>query len=124
MLSILFNKTEKDLHREGEIYREFTLFGEFFSLKYGYYDEQERNDPEAEPMILYPDFEKQPKFTADGFPFVTKMQDACRHYAGKAAGDRECAGCIHFAHREELMGLCLAPARRCNNETEGDPHDR
>ena len=112
MLSILFNKTKKDLHREGEIYREFTLFGEFFSLKYGYYDEQERNDPEAEPMILYPDFEKQPKFTADGFPFVTKMQDACRYYKGKGQTSCECAECIYYKHGEELIGICTCYEKR------------
>ena len=123
MINLLKRDTvREDRPKEGDLYKSVTIHGKTFDIFYGYYEEFERqyNDP----MPVYPNFLEKPVYTAEGIPFATQMQDACRHYAGKAAGDRECAGCIHFAHREELMGLCLAPARRCNNETEGDPHDR
>lgn len=99
-------------NREGDLYKEFTLHGHTFSLYYGYYEERERENPAAEPMPIYPDFLKEPRYTADGFPFVTKMQDACKHYKGRRGKFSECAECEYYLHGDELLGLCVCPENK------------
>lgn len=92
--------------KEGSIYKVINLYGQEFVLYYGYYEECERLSPDIEPMPIYPDFVKEPKYTPEGFPFVTKMQDACRHYKGKDTKFKDCAECNHYLHGDELLGIC------------------
>lgn len=93
--------------KEGDLYKILLLSGKSFELRYGYYEEFERQY--NEPMPIYPDFIKNPVYTEDGTPFVTKMQDACIHYSGKDTVDRECAGCAYYMHGDEFLGLCACP---------------
>ena len=64
---------EKNKYREGDLYRVLNVHGTAFPLYYGYYEDSERNSPSAEPIPIYPDFLKDPKYTMHGHPFVTKM---------------------------------------------------
>lgn len=97
--------------QEGDLYKRITIAGRTFELYYGYYEEFERHTENSEPMPIYPDFTKDPLYTDDGTPFVTAMQDVCRHYQGEKNGDG-CSDCTHFRKCEELFGLCTCPQNR------------
>ena len=93
--------------KEGDLYKQITIFGATFEIRYGYYEEFERHY--NEPMPIYPDFIRNPVYSADGKPFVTQMQDACPNYSGRAVSDRDCGGCSHYIHGEAFLGLCGCP---------------
>ena len=97
--------------REGDLYRIVTTFGKTFELRYGFYEERDRQSPLCEPAIIYPDFLKEPMFTEGGEPFVTMMQDACRAFKGDAprTPDTTCSDCKHFRQGEEWFGVCTSP---------------
>lgn len=95
--------------KEGELYKILNIEGNTFRLYYGYYEEYERNNPAAEPMPIYPDFLKDPRYTDAGHAFVTKMQDACKHYKGCESESNECAECAYYKHGDELIGICTCP---------------
>ena len=73
-------------------------------------------------MPIYPDFRQNPHYTKEGFPFATKMQDACSHYAGVNTDQPECAECIWYRHGQDLLGICLCPnTRRPTDKKEVTP---
>ena len=100
--------------KEGDLYRVVVTFGKTFELRYGFYEERDRESPLCEPAIIYPDFIRDPMFTENGEPFVTMMQDACGHYKGntKRTQDSTCAECIYFKQGEEWFGICACGKRR------------
>lgn len=106
------NVTEHVDCTEGTLYKVLTVSDRYFPLYYGYYDDCDRRNPMIEPMPIYPDFIQQPCFTSEGHPFVTKMQDACKHYLGIVNGCEECAECAWYRHGEELLGICTCPKNR------------
>ena len=111
-------RTKKEKHVEGEFYKKVELYGRTFDLYYGYYEECDRNEPLFEPIVIYPDFVKQPIYTDDGLPFATVIQDACDNYEGKVARneDTTCADCEYFSPGEEWFGICKHPYRTKKNE--------
>lgn len=92
--------------KEGDLFKRLELHGHIFDIYYGYYEEIERENPMIDPMPIYPDFLKEPRYTKDGFPFVTKMQDGCRYFEGSSEKGLECAECRHYRHGDELLGIC------------------
>ena len=103
--------------REGDLYRVIRAFGHEFALRYGYYDERERDSRYGELLPIYPDFHASPQYTEDGYPFVTAMQDACEHFTGDYPEDG-CHGCVCYRHGEEFLGICRHKERRRHPETE------
>lgn len=101
-------------HKEGDLYKVVTTFGKTFELRYGYYGEQDRQNPLCIPAVIYPDFTSKPLYTDDGKPFVTMMQDACKSYRGEAkrTADTTCAECKYFQRGEEWFGICKCPKNR------------
>lgn len=97
--------------KEGDVYKILRIHDCEFKLLYGYYETQERENPAIDPMPIYPDFIKEPWFTKAGLPFVTKMQDTCEHFQGKASCFSECADCSFYSHGEDLIGLCVCPQK-------------
>lgn len=117
MLQLIFAQDAKErspIPQEGTLFKIANVHGHTFELYYGYYDEQERNNPAAEPMPIYPDFIRKPQYTSDGYAFVTQMQDICPYYRGEAerCEDRCCAECEHYCHGDELLGICTCPFTR------------
>ena len=110
---------------EGNLYKILQVGGRAFPLYYGYYDECDRRNILVEPMPIYPDFLEEPSYTAEGFPFVTKMQDACGHYVGIENGCEECAECFWYRHGQELLGICVCPENKLADGPveSGAPHD-
>ena len=97
--------------KEGELYKVITAYDKTFELYYGYYEDGDRENPLAEPMPIYPNFIENPVYTDEGIPFVTAMQDPCKHYKSKRGKKRDvddtCADCIHYEKCDELLGICL-----------------
>lgn len=91
--------------KEGDLYKEVTVGGRCFSLRYGYYEDADRNSSFNEPIPIYPDFSREPVYTREGVPIVTAMQDVCVGYRGKDGADT-CSDCLYFQKQEELFGLC------------------
>ena len=91
--------------KEGELYKIINIDGIEFIIKYGYYDEKERYSKYNEPIPIYPDFIKKPQYNKDGNPFVTHMQDRCKHYKGDDNLD-SCYNCSYFIIKEDLIGVC------------------
>ena len=99
-------------HKEGELYRKITVHGKTFEIYYGYYGEEDRQNPNREPMEIYPSFKDHPVYTNEGIPFATAMQTPCRHFKGEHDEDNTCYQCSHYKKCEELIGLCLCKARQ------------
>ena len=98
--------------REGDLYKRVHSFGECFELYYGYYEDFERGH--TDPIPIYPDFLREPRYTAQGYPFATQMQDMCEQGVFRRQGlqDQCCGNCIHFAQGEDLLGICICREKR------------
>ena len=98
----------EETHKEGDLYKVITTYGKTFELRYGYYEECDRQNPLCKPVVIYPDFLKEPVYTEEGMPLVTMMQDACEKYIGKneKTPDTSCADCQYFQRGEEWFGVC------------------
>ena len=92
--------------REGALHKTVVIGDAVFEIRYGYTSEEERK--RWAPVPIYPDFEKIPRYTAEGFPFVTAYQDGCIHYRPKPmiTGENWCSDCKHFEQCEEYIGIC------------------
>ena len=111
MLSSLFQNNiqpREVTRKEGELYKVVTTFGKNFELRYGYYQECDRQSPLCDPVVIYPDFTKEPVYTDNGEPFVTMVQDACKSYSSKAkrTSDTTCCECKYFHSGEDWIGIC------------------
>ena len=108
------SQEKKEVHTEGELYREIKLYGRTFTLYYGYYEECDRQNPLCKPIVIYPDFLREPVYTDNGEPFVTMVQDACRSYRGemKRTQDTTCYECKYFQRGEDWIGICTHPKHR------------
>ena len=98
--------------KEGALFKVLKLHGQTFRITYGYYEACDRENPAVDPMPIYPDFTGNPTYSLDGFPFVTKMQDDCKHYKGRRGQFSECAECEYYLHGDELLGLCVCPENK------------
>ena len=103
---------EHSPHQEGELFKVIQLWEQSFPIYYGYYEQCDRENPAVDPMPIYPDFLKAPRYTQDGAPFVTQMQDICPHYCGKQSPSRECGDCRYYLQGEELLGICTCIRNR------------
>jgi len=104
-------KTDPGLPQEGALYKDLTVAGHKFELRYGYYEECERQM--CPPVVIFPDLMAQPLFSEEGYPLVTQVQDACPYYrANQGTEDHWCGDCIYYsgAHRE--IGICRCAQRR------------
>lgn len=90
--------------RDGDLFKIVTAFDKRFELYYGYYEEHERQH--GLPVPIYPDFSLNPEYTAEGHPFVTQMQEQCRHGTSRFA-EGYCVDCPHYSHGDDLIGICL-----------------
>lgn len=99
--------------REGDLYKEIEVFGNKFTLRYGYYEEKDRHNPLCRPIPIYPDFRKDPIYTAEGSPFATEIQDACEHFKSYArrTEDSTCGDCAFFKQGSDWIGACTCRMR-------------
>ena len=102
--------------KEGELYKIIEAHGKTFELRYGYYEDSDRQNPNIEPIEMYPNFIVNPLYTDDGIPFVTAMQSICEQFALKSKKydegvDNTCYNCSYYEKCEELLGLCKCRSR-------------
>lgn len=116
MFTKLFGMSGKAMQtppKEGDLFKVIELHGARFEIKYGYYEEIER---QHEPIEIYPDFVRDPVYTDDGFPFVTLMQDACENYETDAGDhDHDCISCVYMEPGDELIAVCRCPKNKRNS---------
>ena len=105
--------------REGDIHEVARVGGHSYTIRYGYYAEEERHT--ADPIPIYPCFITEPHYTQEGHPLVTRIQDACEHYTSvEENGDEWCADCIHCVSAHKEIGICQCPHRKLDNMTLGN----
>lgn len=102
---------------EGDLYKIVNLGGRTFELRFGYYEEYERES--ISPVPIYPDFIRTPVYSDDGRPFVTQMQELCE-YGESRFDDGCCVDCEYFRHGEELIGFCQRAERRLGYPLTGE----
>ena len=96
---------------EGDLYGIVNVCDKVFEIRYGYYEDYERNSKYNEPVPVYPDLYKNPEYSNDGYPIVTQMQQVCEMYHGSRS-DGRCGLCPYFQKEERLFGLCKCSARQ------------
>lgn len=98
--------------REGDIFDIVVVGGHQFTIRYGYYEEAERGV--TDPIPIYPCFLRDPHYTSQGNPLVTRVQDACEHYtpANGSQGDGWCADCTHCQSDHQEICVCHCEHRR------------
>ena len=98
--------------REGDIYDVVHVGGYDFIIRYGFYEEGERGA--SDPIPIFPCFLADPVHTLEGYPLVTRIQDACEHYfpGENNKGDGWCADCVHCVGIHDAIGVCQCPNRR------------
>lgn len=97
-------------YKEGDIFKRIELYGVAFEIRYGYYEDIDR---QYEPYEVYPDFTKTPVYTSDGAPFVTLTQTPCRYFQKKKnAFDCDCGTCIYMERGDELIAVCRCPQNK------------
>ncbi|MBR2309088.1 MAG: hypothetical protein IKA47_00950 [Oscillospiraceae bacterium] len=103
--------------REGDIHEVVCVGGHSFTIRYGYYAEEERHN--TDPLPIYPCFVTNPYYTEEGYPLVTRIQDACEHYRTEADsdGDGWCADCVHCAGNHDAIGICQCEHRQKQKTT-------
>ena len=96
--------------REGELYRVVQTYGHTFELRYGYYEECDRSGP---PDVLYPNLIEEPRYSQEGYPLATRMQDACPYFLSKQKrrADPICGECRYFCPGEDWFGICTKRRR-------------
>ena len=102
--------------REGDLFKIIHLHGRTFEIRYGFYEDCDRNNQFAEPMEIYPDFIRCPQHTFEGRPFVTAIQSPCDHFSGSKDDNSTCEECAHYRHGEELLGICACPHNQIDLE--------
>lgn len=97
--------------REGDVHEVVCVGGHCFTIRYGYYAEEERLI--TDPIPIYPCFISNPHYTEEGHPLITRIQDACEHYeCADSGGDNWCADCVHCSSVHKEIGICHCPHRR------------
>ncbi len=99
---------------EGALFKIIELEGNRFEIRYGFYNEEDRHSRYAEPVAIYPDFKKNPRYTDAGIPFITAMQPPCEYFDGRLDENSGCGDCNFYQNGEELLGLCNCPRNRQN----------
>lgn len=91
--------------KNGDLYKIINIKGKELEIRYGYYEEYEKDY--HEPVPIYPDLLSVPLLTDCGERIVTAMQSVCERFEG---GDPElgCFSCRHFKAEEDLIGICNA----------------
>ena len=97
--------------QEGDLFKIIEAHGQSFEIRYGYYEDVDRQNPYLDPIEIYPDFLKSPLYTENGVPFVTAIQKPCEHFWGEPDEENTCYQCAYYEKCEELLGVCRCEKR-------------
>ena len=95
--------------KEGDLFKIIQAHGKTFEIRYGFYEECDRHNRFAEPIEIYPDFQKDPQYTPGGQPFVTAIQVPCFYFIGNQNPNSTCEECAYYRQCEDLLGICTCP---------------
>lgn len=99
----MFN--DPTLPREGDLYKRITVAGHTFELRYGYYEDHERQL--CPPVVIFPDLTASNIYCPEGYPLVTQIQDPCEHYKNNTGyPENWCGDCDHFSGEHPEIGIC------------------
>lgn len=108
------------LPKEGDLYMTLALHGYTFDLRYGYYEEQDRNC--GEPVVIYPDLKSNTLYNSEGHPLVTAIQEPCEYYTVLDEEEKEncCSDCVFYPNGRDEISICICPSKRkrINNSSE------
>ena len=91
--------------REGDIYEVLSVDGGTFEIRYGYYEDFERDG--SEPIPIYPDLEKSPVYGVSSKLIVTFMQNPCVHYEPRVEdAEAYCGCCRHYPNNKQMINAC------------------
>ena len=75
---------------------------------------REYDDIAEKDILNYPDFEDDPQYTDEGYPFATAVQECCEYFLDDGAGEDEpsgdCGSCKWFKREEtlyDMIGVCM-----------------
>lgn len=107
-----FNQESIQLPQEGDAYESYLIGGHTINVRYGFYDESDRES--GDPVPIFPNFLRTPLYTDEGFPLATQTQDSCVHYQVRpdTDGDGWCADCIHYSDGKSPIGICQCMKRK------------
>lgn len=102
---------KKQLIREDDIYEVLSADGGTFEIRYGYYEDFERDG--STPIPIYPDLEKSPVYGESSKYIVTFMQEPCVHYEPRVDNaEPYCGCCKHYPNNKQMINACQC---RCNS---------
>lgn len=92
--------------KEGDLYKIVTVGGHRFELRYGYYEEFEKES--GEPIVIYPDLFNNPLYNEDDYLIVTAIQDPCEYYLAfdTDTTDGCCGDCKYYSDPRQTIGIC------------------
>ena len=91
--------------REGDIYEVLSVDGRTFEIRYGYYEDFERDG--SAPIPIYPDLEKSPVYGESSKYIVTFMQEPCTHYEPRVENaEPYCGCCKHYPNNKQMINAC------------------
>ena len=97
--------------REGDIYEVLSVDGRTFEIRYGYYEDFERDG--SAPIPIYPDLEKSPIYGESNKYIVTFMQNPCVHYEPRVENaEPYCGCCKYYPNNRQMINACQC---RCNS---------
>lgn len=98
--------------QEGDLHAVVKIENHVFELRYGFYDELDRNS--GEPCVIYPDLESEPLYTKDGSRIVSAIQSVCPHYVAPEGRTEEdsCYTCSYFPSIKDEIGICRCEKTR------------
>lgn len=107
---------ELNIPKEGDLHSVVSIGGYTFELRYGYYEECDRQS--GEPFVLYPDLKTNPLFTEEGNRIVSAIQSICEHYAIPEGRGKEdcCYTCAYYSNRTDDIGICRCERMRQNEQ--------
>ncbi len=101
---------DPDLPKEGELYKVYEVGGHTYEIRYGYYAENERG--RVEPLPIFPDFRKEPVYTADGYQLAALIHSACRYYkSDKVKPENYCGDCNYYSDSKQEIAICKCKKR-------------
>ncbi len=105
-----------NVFREGDIYMVISVRDKSFEIKYGYYEDFEREC--QEPIPIFPDLAKCPVYTECGYKIVTQVQMPCEYFKLKSEQFSEewCGSCKHFEDEHSMISVCTCQRNNINNE--------
>ena len=103
-------------NKEGDLYKVITIDSHVFELRFGYYEDFERAG--NNPVVVYPDLEKDKRYTACGLLIVTAIQEPCSFYRSEGMHESEdcCGDCVYFYKPRDEIGICRCEGKRAKNK--------